>query len=93
MRETQRSEALRRIQCPWDIAWDQNWVIPSINTALKILIDAGVFTKWAAEREGAPITCSILAQLTGADELFIRISLLLKSVIRNTDIDVGVVNL
>ncbi|KAK4194886.1 S-adenosyl-L-methionine-dependent methyltransferase [Triangularia verruculosa] len=65
-------EALRRIQSPWDIAWDQNWVNPAINAAVKTLIDAGVFKKWADEAGGSPITCSKLAELTGADELLIR---------------------
>ncbi|KAK4107680.1 S-adenosyl-L-methionine-dependent methyltransferase [Canariomyces notabilis] len=64
-------EALRRIQSPWDIAWDHNWVTGAINAAIKTLIDAGVFTKWA-EAGGEPITCTKLAELTGADELLIR---------------------
>jgi len=64
-------EALRRIQSPWDIAWDHNWVSGAINASIKTLIDAGVFTKWA-EAGGEPITCTKLAELTGADELLIR---------------------
>ncbi|KAL2022628.1 hypothetical protein VTK56DRAFT_4972 [Thermocarpiscus australiensis] len=64
-------EALRRIQSPWDIAWDHVWVSGAINACIKTLIDAGVFKKWA-EAGGEPITCSKLAELTGADELLIR---------------------
>jgi hypothetical protein len=44
----------------------------AINAAVKTLIDAGVFTKWA-EAGGEPITCNKLAELTGADELLIRV--------------------
>lgn len=64
-------EALRRIQSPWDIAWDHNWVAGAISAAVKTLIDAGVFTKWA-EAGGEPITCAALADLTGADVVLIR---------------------
>ncbi|KAL1842331.1 hypothetical protein VTJ49DRAFT_5499 [Mycothermus thermophilus] len=64
-------EALRRIQSPWDIAWDQVWVSGAINACVSTLIEAGVFTKWA-EAGGEPITCARLAELTGADELLIR---------------------
>ncbi|KAK4041040.1 S-adenosyl-L-methionine-dependent methyltransferase, partial [Parachaetomium inaequale] len=39
--------------------------------AIKTLIDAGVFKKWA-EAGGNPITCTKLAELTGADVLLIR---------------------
>ncbi|KAK4096527.1 S-adenosyl-L-methionine-dependent methyltransferase [Parathielavia hyrcaniae] len=64
-------EALRRIQSPWDIAWDHNWVSGAINASIKTLIDAGVFQKWA-EAGGEAITCAKLAELTGADALLIR---------------------
>lgn len=64
-------EALRRIQSPWDIAWDHVWVSGAINAAIKTLIDAGVFKKWA-EAGGEPITSAKLAELTGADILLIR---------------------
>ncbi|KAK4240554.1 S-adenosyl-L-methionine-dependent methyltransferase [Achaetomium macrosporum] len=64
-------DALRRIQSPWDIAWDHNWVSGAINAAIKTLIDAGVFTKWA-EAGGEPITCVKLAEFTGADVVLIR---------------------
>lgn len=66
-------EALRRIQSPWDIAWDHVWVSGAINAAVKTLIDAGVFRKWA-DAGGKPVTCSELATLTGADELLISAS-------------------
>jgi hypothetical protein len=64
-------DALRRIQSPWDIAWDHNWVSGAINAAIKTLIDMGVFKKWS-DAGGAPITCAELAGLTGADVLLIR---------------------
>ncbi|KAL2200645.1 S-adenosyl-L-methionine-dependent methyltransferase [Corynascus similis CBS 632.67] len=64
-------EALRRIQSPWDIAWDHVWVSGAINAAIKTLIDAGVFKKWA-EAGGEPITSAKLAELTGADILLIQ---------------------
>jgi hypothetical protein len=63
-------EALRKVQSPWDLAWDHNWVNGATNAAIKTLIDAGVFTKWA-EAGGEPITCTKLAELTGADDLLI----------------------
>lgn len=59
-------EALRKVQTPWDIAWDHNWVNGATNAAIKTLIDAGVFVKWA-EAGGEPITTAKLAELTGAD--------------------------
>ena len=61
-------EALRRVQSPWDIVWDHNWVNGATNASVKTLIDAGVFKKWA-ECGGTPKTCTELAELTGADEL------------------------
>ena len=63
--------ALRKVQSPWDIAWDQNWVNPATNAAIKTLIDAGVFKKWA-EKGDVPISCDELAAMTGADPLLIR---------------------
>ncbi|KAL2267367.1 hypothetical protein VTJ83DRAFT_4644 [Remersonia thermophila] len=64
-------EALRRIQSPWDIAWDHVWVSGAINACVATLINIGVFAKWA-EIGGEPVTCTRLAELTGADELLIR---------------------
>lgn len=66
-------EALRRIQSPWDITWDHNWVNLAIHAAIKTLIDAGVFNKWA-EAGGEPITSTKLAELAGAEEQLIRTS-------------------
>jgi hypothetical protein len=63
--------ALKKVQSPWDMAWDHNWANGATNACIATLIDAGVFTKWA-EAGGEPITCSELAKLTGADELLIR---------------------
>lgn len=67
-------DALRRIQSPWDIAWDHNWVSGAINAAIKTLIDMGVFKKWA-EAGGEPTTCAKLAELSGADVLLISMFL------------------
>ncbi|TKW50664.1 Demethylsterigmatocystin 6-O-methyltransferase [Colletotrichum tanaceti] len=64
-------EALRKVQTPWDIAWDHIVVKGSGNAATKTLIDAGVFKRWH-ETGGGPITCDELAELTGADALLIR---------------------
>lgn len=66
-------EALRKVQSPWDLAWDHNWANGATNAAIKTLIDAGVFKKWA-EAGGGPITCTELASLTGADDLLISMS-------------------
>lgn len=63
--------ALRRVQSPWDIVWDQNWVSPATNASVKTLIDAGVFSKWS-EIGSTPKTSAELAQLVGADVLLIR---------------------
>lgn len=68
-------EALRKVQTPWDIVWDHNWVNGATNASIKTLIDAGIFKKWA-ECGGAPKTCTELAELTGADELLISTSIL-----------------
>ncbi|KFY46973.1 hypothetical protein V494_00266 [Pseudogymnoascus sp. VKM F-4513 (FW-928)] len=64
-------EALRKVQSPWDIVWDHNWVTGATNASVKTLIDAGVFKKWA-ECGGSPKTCAELSELTGADELLIK---------------------
>ena len=63
-------EALRRVQSPWDIVWDHVWVTGATNASIKTLIEAGLFTKWAAEG-GSEKTCTELAALTGADEVLI----------------------
>ncbi|GJC88980.1 O-methyltransferase af390-400 [Colletotrichum liriopes] len=64
-------DALRKVQTPWDIAWDHIVVKGGGNAAIKTLIDAGVFQKWH-EAGGKPITCDELAKLTGADALLLR---------------------
>ncbi|GKT51134.1 O-methyltransferase af390-400 [Colletotrichum spaethianum] len=65
-------DALRKVQTPWDIAWDHIVVKGGGNAAIKTLIDAGVFEKWH-EAGGGPVTCDELAKLTtGADALLIR---------------------
>lgn len=66
-------ETLRKVQSPWAIVWDHNWVNGATNASVKTLIDAGVFRKWA-ECGGSPKTCAELSELTGADELLISTS-------------------
>lgn len=66
-------KALRKVQSPWDIAWEQNWVNGATNAAIRTLIDAGVFQKWA-EDGWKPKTCAEIAALTGADVQLIRTS-------------------
>ncbi|KAI0189754.1 O-methyltransferase-domain-containing protein [Xylaria flabelliformis] len=62
---------LRRVQTPWDVAWDQAWVHGNTMAATKTLIDAGLFTKWA-EAGSKPMTTSKFAELTGADPILLR---------------------
>ncbi|CZR66176.1 related to O-methyltransferase [Phialocephala subalpina] len=64
-------EALRKVQTPWDIVWDHNWVNGATNASIKTLIEAGLFTEWA-ESGGAPKTTTELAELTGVDEVLIK---------------------
>ena len=66
-------EALRRVQSPWDIVWDHNWVNGATNASIKTLIDVGLFKKWA-EAGGKSQTSSELADLVGADGLLISMS-------------------
>ncbi|KAH7310078.1 O-methyltransferase-domain-containing protein [Rhexocercosporidium sp. MPI-PUGE-AT-0058] len=64
-------ETLRKVQSPWDVVWEHNWVSGATNASVKTLIDAGLFRKWA-ECGGGPKTCTELAEMTGADEVLIR---------------------
>ncbi|OTB16956.1 hypothetical protein K445DRAFT_74246 [Daldinia sp. EC12] len=63
--------ALSRIQSPWDIAWNHNWVNASIHGAAKSLIDAGLFKKWV-EHGSKPESSESLAKMTNADPVLIR---------------------
>ncbi|KAK5997733.1 O-methyltransferase af390-400 [Cladobotryum mycophilum] len=63
--------ALRRVQSPWEIAWDQNWTHGATNAAVKTFIDAGVFKKWIAGGGGAKRSAE-LADMTGMEEQLIR---------------------
>ncbi|KAM5346420.1 hypothetical protein ACJ41O_009425 [Fusarium nematophilum] len=63
--------ALSRVQKPWDIVWQHNWVNPATNACAKTLIDAGVFNEWA-KSGGEEKTCTELAEMVGADEVLIR---------------------
>ncbi|KAI1777153.1 S-adenosyl-L-methionine-dependent methyltransferase [Hypoxylon cercidicola] len=62
--------ALHKVQSPWDITWAHNWVHPTTHAAIKTLIDAGVFKKWA-EHGSQPATSSKLAELTNTDPALI----------------------
>ncbi|KAI1426461.1 S-adenosyl-L-methionine-dependent methyltransferase [Xylaria sp. FL1777] len=62
--------ALRRVQTPWDVAWDHAWVHGNTIAAIKTLIDASVFAKWA-ESGRKSLTTPELADMTGADPLLL----------------------
>jgi hypothetical protein len=62
--------ALRRVQSPWDIACAHGWIELTTHFAIRSLIDAGVFTKWA-EQGNKPLTASEFADLTGADAVLL----------------------
>jgi len=72
-------QALRRVQSPWDIVWDHNWVNPATNASIKTLVDVGLFKKWA-ENGGKSQTSSELAELVGADVILISIFILTRGV-------------
>lgn len=40
------TEVLRRVQSPWDVAWEHNWVNMATIPVVKTLIDMGIFEKW-----------------------------------------------
>ena len=63
-------KALRTVQSPWDIAWEQNWVNGATNASVKTLIDAGIFSKWI-ENGGKPAKAGDLAELCNADPILI----------------------
>lgn len=63
-------QALRTVQSPWDIAWEQNWVSGATNASIKTLVDAGIFAKWI-EIGGKPAKAGHLAELVNADEVLI----------------------
>ncbi|KAI8957144.1 S-adenosyl-L-methionine-dependent methyltransferase [Daldinia sp. FL1419] len=63
--------ALSRVQSPWDIAYNHNWVNSLTNGSIKSLIDAGVFKKWA-ELGGGPKTSEDLARITNTDPVLIK---------------------
>lgn len=63
-------KALAKVRSPWDITWDHNWVHPATQVAIKTLIDAGVFKKWA-EQGSQPTSSKELARLTNTDPALI----------------------
>lgn len=64
-------KALMKVQSPWDIVWQHNWVNGATHACIKTLIDVGLFDRWAKDG-GAPKTCIELSELTGSDEVLIR---------------------
>ena len=56
----------RRVQSPWDVAWEQAWVDGCTKAAIKTLTDIGVFVKWA-DNGSKTMTTAQFAELTGAD--------------------------
>ncbi|KAI1800861.1 S-adenosyl-L-methionine-dependent methyltransferase [Daldinia bambusicola] len=61
---------LRRVQSPWDIASTHGFVDLTITAAIKALIDAGFFTKWA-EQGSRPLRVDEFAELTGVDAVLL----------------------
>ncbi|KAF3019301.1 hypothetical protein E8E14_008480 [Neopestalotiopsis sp. 37M] len=61
---------LRRVQTPWDMACAHGWIELTTVAAIKTLIDAGLFTKWA-EQGSKPLTTDEFAKLTGADAVLL----------------------
>ena len=62
--------ALRRFQRPFDVAWDHSWTAPLTHSAVRALIDAGVFTAWEAAGGGTK-SSGELAELTKTDPVLI----------------------
>lgn len=62
--------ALRRFQRPFDVAWDHSWTAPLTHSAVRALIDAGVFTAWDKAGGGTKSSAE-LAELTGTDPVLI----------------------
>lgn len=63
-------QALRKVQSPWDIAWEQNWVNGATSASVKTFIDAGIFAKWM-ETGGKPAKAGDLAKVVNADAVLI----------------------
>ncbi|KAI1308336.1 S-adenosyl-L-methionine-dependent methyltransferase [Xylaria venustula] len=61
---------IRRVQSPWDISFAHGWIGVTTNAAVKSLIDAGLFTKWA-EHGSKPLSTADLAELTGTDAVLL----------------------
>lgn len=40
------TEALRKVQSPWDVAWELCWVNMTTTAAIKTLFDIDLFNKW-----------------------------------------------
>lgn len=62
--------ALRRVQTPFDIAYDHVWTESATTAAVKTLIDVGLWTKWAAAGH-KPMTINELASLTSFDPVLL----------------------
>lgn len=64
-------DTLRKVQSPWDIAWEHNWVNGATNASIKALIEADVLPK-LVDNDSSPKTSEELAKLTGADPVLLR---------------------
>lgn len=42
-------ETLRKVQSPWDVAWEMNWVNAANVACIKTMIDMAVFSKWVSD--------------------------------------------
>lgn len=42
-------ETLRRVQSPWDVAWEMNWVNAANVACIKAMIDMAAFSKWVSD--------------------------------------------
>lgn len=58
--------ALRRVQSPFDTAFDLCWNNPAVDAATRTLIEVGLFEKWVA-KGGQPSSGHDLASMTGVD--------------------------
>jgi len=58
--------ALRRVQSPFDTAYDLWWNNPAAESATRTLINVGLFEKWVA-KGGQPAFGHELAIMTGVD--------------------------
>jgi hypothetical protein len=58
--------AMRRVQTPWELAFEHGWTQPALATAIKTLVDASFWEKWSANG-GHTANVSELSRITGVD--------------------------